>query len=390
MERFVYGINEQELTVLKIIYCILGMYNSGGMERVLANKANYLVAQGHAVSIITTDQQKRIPYFPLHSAIPLYDLGINYTQEGRQGLLRKMVSYQNKQRQHKRRLTTLLQDLKADIVVSMFDHDVSFLHGIQDGSKKVLEIHFSRFKRLQYGRKGLWKLADAIRSKQDIRLAKRYERFVVLTEEDRGYWGNLSNIAVIPNANSFVPTAQADVTCKRAIAVGRYDYQKGFDELIAIWEKVHERYPDWKLDIFGHGPLKEMLQTQICKSGLENTVRLCPPIKDIEKEYYKSALSVITSRYEGLPMTLLEAQACGLPMVAYACKCGPRDIIQDGQNGFLVEERDRDTMVARLVQLIEHEGLRRCMGGTAKEMSVNFSEEKIMGRWLNLFKQLVE
>src|SRR5690606_40928915 len=98
---------------MKIVYCILGIFNSGGMERVLANKANYLVAQGHEVSVITTDQQQRKPYFPLDAAISLYDLDINYTESNQQRLLKKMVSYQKKQKQHKRRLTNLLQDRKS-------------------------------------------------------------------------------------------------------------------------------------------------------------------------------------------------------------------------------------------------------------------------------------
>lgn len=373
---------------MKIVYCILGTYNSGGMERVLANKANYLIAQGHDVSIITTDQQGRPPYFLLNSAIKQYDLGINYTSNNALGFVTKIRVYRRKQKQHKQRLISLLQNLKADVVVSMFDNDASFLYRIQDESKKVLEIHFSRFKRLQYDRKGVWKIIDIIRSKQDVRLAKRYDRFVVLTEEDQGYWGNLPNIAVIPNANSFVSSCQADVTVKRAIAVGRYDYQKGFDQLVAIWGKIYKDQPDWKLDIFGYGPLKEELELQINQLGLADVIRLCPPVRDIEKEYCESGLLVMTSRYEGLPMALLEAQACGLPMVAYACKCGPRDIIRDGENGFLIEEDDRETMVVRLIQLMKNEDLRGEMAVKAKEMSADFTEDKVMRKWLDLFNQL--
>jgi Glycosyltransferase len=373
---------------VNIIYCVLGMYNSGGMERVLTNKANYLVERGHNVSIITTDQQNREPYFPLTEAVTLYDLGINYGADSKKGIWGKIIAYKTKRKQHNKRLTKLLKAMKADVVVSMFDHDVTFLHRISDGSKKVLEIHFSRFKRQQYGRKGIWQLLDRVRGWYDARVAKQYDRFVVLTEEDLGYWGNIGNMAVIPNANSFVPDRLADITCKRAIAVGRYEYQKGFDELIALWAKVNERCPEWKLDIFGHGPLVEDLQAQIRQLGLIDVVRLRPPVHAIETEYLKSGMLIMTSRYEGLPMTLLEAQACGLPMVAYACKCGPRDIIRDGQNGFLIEEGDPKTMLDRIVTLIENEDLRRKLGRNAQERSAYFSEEKIMQQWLNLFKQL--
>ena len=99
-------------------------------------------------------------------------------------------------------MTTLLKELKPDIVISMFCNDASFIPSIKDGSKKILEIHFSRFKRLQYGRKGLWRLADWWRYKTDARVVSRFDKFVVLTHEDKEYWGNLRNMCVIPNART--------------------------------------------------------------------------------------------------------------------------------------------------------------------------------------------
>lgn len=87
-------------------------------------------------------------------------------------------------------------------------------------------MHFSRFKRLQYGRKGLWKLADKWRNTNDIRVVSRFDRFVVLTQEDQTYWGNLPNIQVIPNARTFAFEKPVELTNKVVMAVGRYDYQK--------------------------------------------------------------------------------------------------------------------------------------------------------------------
>ena len=374
---------------MKIAYCIAATFNPGGMERVLANKTNYLVALGHEIIVITTDQQGRSSYFPFDKAVRFYDLGVNYQDHAGLGIWKKTNSFFRKQRLHKSRLTQLLLELRADIVVSMFDQDVSFLYKIKDGSAKVLEIHFSRFKRLQYGRKGIWRMMDRIRSKQDKYLASRYERFVVLTEEDRGYWGDMSNIAVIPNANSFVPAGLADTDCQRAIAVGRLDEQKGFDELLSVWQLVKDTYPDWHLDIYGKGPLQDSLQKQIEEYGLREQIRLREPVQDIEFEYKTSAFLIMTSRYEGLPMSLLEAQACGLPLIAYACKCGPRDVIKEGENGFLIPEGDRQAMVSQTIKLMDNSALRKQMGKRAKEMSENFSEEKVMAQWLNMFNALL-
>lgn len=375
---------------MKIVYSILGTYNAGGMERVLANKSNYLARMGHELTIITTDQKGREPNFVLHPAIRQVDLGINYTDDQGLGMWRKLLSYQQRQRSHRQRLEALLITLRADLVISMFDHDVSFLHAIKDGSKKVLEIHFSRYKRLQYGRKGIWKIANTWRTAQDLALAKKYDRFVVLTQEDLGYWKGLNNIVAIPNAQTFLPAKGAALTQKRAIAVGRFDDQKGFDQLIDAWKIIHTRCPEWKLAIYGQGPLKQQLQAQIRALALEQQISLHAPVKNILDEYMRSSLLLMTSRYEGLPMALLEAQACGLPMVSYACKCGPRDIITSGKNGFLITEGDQMDFADKACLLMRDQQRRKSMGQAARAMAVHFNEHEVMQQWLALFDDILK
>lgn len=373
---------------MKLIYLINGTFNSGGMERVLANKANYLIGRGYDVSIVTTDQGGLRPFFTFSPKIKHYDLGINYTENNNKGIFIKLLQYPLKQWMHRKGLTDLLFRLKADIVISMFDHDASFLWSIKDGSKKVLEIHFSRFKRLQYGQTGIAKLIDVWRNKNDFRVAGKYDRFVVLTQEDKIYWGDLSNIMVIPNANSFVPRDKADVSQKKVIAVGRYDQQKGFEDLIKAWHKIYQVHPDWILRIFGKGPLEKEMQRLIKDLNLEKAIRLCKPVQDLEKEYLQSSMVLMTSRYEGLPMALLEGQACGLPMVSYVCKCGPKDIIHQDINGFLVEEGNIEMFAQRVMELIRDPDKRIEMGVESIRFSENFSEKKIMLQWLELFQNL--
>lgn len=375
---------------MKVIYAVLGTYNSGGMERVLANKANYLVKLGYEVVIVTTDQQGRTPFFKLDENIVQIDLGINYTTNTTHGLLRKLWGYSLKRKEHQKKLKTLLEELNGDIVISMFDHDVSFLYKINDGSKKILEIHFSRYKRLQYGRKGIWGIVDRVRSNWDLRLAKKYDRFVVLTEEDKSYWGSLENMEVIPNANSFLPEGTAKLNKKVAVAVGRLDYQKGFDDLIKIWAMVQPVFPDWHLHIYGEGKLKHELKMLIDDLDMEQHIHLYQPTKKIEEVYLGSSVYLMTSRYEGLPMALLEAQACGVPLLSYTCKCGPRDIIEHGRNGFLIEEGDKVAFVTRLREVLSSDSLRRKMGDEAKLMSERFSETVVMQQWVKLFKEVLK
>ena len=370
---------------MKIVYNIAGTYNSGGMERVLANKANWLVKQGHEVVIVTTDQRGKKPFFPLDERIKCYDLEVNYEDNNGKSFINKLIHYPFKQRKHKRKLTELLQSLKADVVISMFCNDASFIPSIKDGSKKILEIHFSRFKRLQYGRKGLWKLADEYRSKQDAKVAARFNRFVVLTEEDKEYWEGLKNMCVIGNARSFVLPEPAKLENKTVIAVGRYSYQKGFERLIVAWHQVCQQVDDWKLHLVGDGELREELQQQIEALNLKNKVILGKAETDMLTVYKNASVLAMSSRYEGLPMVLLEAQAAGLPIVSFQCKCGPKDVIADGVDGFLVNEGDVDALAKKLMMLMNDEVLRKKMGAAAYERSERYAEERIMKQWTDLF-----
>lgn len=373
---------------MKIIYCIACTCHSGGMERVLANKANYLARHGYEVVIVTTDQQGLPPFFPLAEQIRCIDLGINYEENNGKSFANKLLHYPLKQYRHQKRLAAILKREKPDITVSMFCNDAGFITRINDGSKKVLEIHFSKFKRLQYNRKGLWRLADLWRSRQDEKTVRRFDKFVVLTEEDKGYWGNLPNITVIPNANTFATSQAAALENKKVIAIGRYTYQKGFERLIEAWNILSPGFPGWKLDIIGNGEERDKLQDLIHAYHLDGQVTLVSPTKSIDKVYLDASVLVMSSRYEGLPMVLLEAQAFGLPIVSFACKCGPKDIVANGETGFLVEENDIEGLARQLVKVMKDKNLRKQMGRKAKEASLRYAEDAVMAKWTALFDSL--
>ena len=373
---------------MRIVYCIAGTYNSGGMERVLANKANWLVQNGYEVSVLTTDQKGRTSFFEMDSKIKLYDLGVNYEDNNGMSFLNKLLHYPFKQWKHRRALMKVLSELKADVVISMFCNDASILPKIKDGSKKVLEIHFSRFKRLQYGRTGIWKLADELRSKNDLRVVSKFDKFIVLTEEDKEYWGELDNIQVIPNARSFVFDEPAKLDEKKVIAVGRYCHQKDLGKLIDAWRVVCETVNDWKLHLVGDGEDREMLQQQIDRLGLNYSVMLGRAEIDMKSVYKSASILALSSRYEGLPMVLLEAQAAGLPIVSFKCKCGPKDVIEDSLDGVLVEEGDVEGLAAGMLKLIQDDGLRKSMGVAAYQRSERYAEENVMRTWASLLDNL--
>lgn len=376
---------------MKLIYCTHSTYNPGGMERVLLNKVTYLSQLlGWEVAVVTTDQHQRPPFYPFPEKVRMTDLEINYSEDNEKGAWKKIISYLRKRKEHKRKLTALLLKEKPDIVVSLYPSESSFIPDIKDGSRKVLELHYCKFFRLQYGRKGLLGWIDKLRTRQDEQIVRRFDKFVVLTNEDRGYWGDLPNIEVIPNAAMHVSDAYSDVMNKRVIAVGRLDYQKGFDRLIQAWELVQHtgKFTGWKLDIFGQGEWQEMLQQMIDKAELQNTVCLNRPTKQIGEEYVKSDMLVMSSNYEGFPMVMIEAMACGLPVVSFDYKCGPKDIIQTGINGLLVPNGDIQALADAMMEVMADEAYRKMLSLNARKVVDTYSEQAVMAQWIRLFTSI--
>lgn len=377
---------------MKIIYCMRATYNPGGMERVLLNKVRYLVERvGLEVTVVTTDQKGRAPFYPFPKEVRMIDLGINYADDNDKIVFKKIAGYLWRKRLHKARLTALLNEERPDIVVSLYPSESSFIPDIKDGSKKVLELHFCKFFRIQYGRKGILGIIDRWRTKQDEKLVRKFDRFVVLTNEDKGYWAT-DNAVTIPNAALRTAMGVSCLSQKRIIAVGRLDYQKGFDRLLEAWNLIAKdnKHSDWVLDIFGQGEWHDMLQGIIDKYNISDNTHLNPPTNNIMEEYANSSFIVMSSNYEGFGMVLVEAMSCGVPAVAFDCKCGPRDIISNGHNGLLVADGDIQGLANAMRQLMDDDALRHRMGQEARKVVDTYSEERIMGQWVDLFSSLVE
>ncbi len=321
----------------------------------------------------------------------MVDLGIDYSLDNGCGAVRKILSYFRKRRLHRKRLTELLMQERADIVVSLYPSESSFIPNVPDGSKKVLELHFNKYFRLQYNRGGLLGMADRFRTRQDERIVRRFDRFVVLTREDAGYWGALPNLVVIPNAALDIPDVRHKPGNHRVIAVGRLDYQKGFDRLLEAWALIPSALRDiWRLDIYGQGEWEQMLKEKCVTLGIVGSVRINKPTNAIFEEYAASDFLVMSSHYEGFPMVMIEAMACGLPVVCFDFLCGPRDIVRPEENGLMVKEGDIPALAAAMQRVMEDPVLLGNMSRGAKEISQTFSEAAVMARWEACFNELMQ
>ena len=367
---------------MKIIYCHADVYNPGGMERVLLNKLRGWVERGYDTMVVTTDQHGRPPFYEFPPEVRMVDLGINYKDDNNKNPIAKTIGYLRRRRKHRKALTELLMRERPDIVVSLFPSESSFIPDIHDVSLKMLELHFNKQFRLQYNRKGLLGLADRIRTKQDEKLVRKFDNFIVLTRQDAEMWGNLPNLGVMPNAVVTMPHKEHQPGNHRVIAVGRLDYQKGFDRLLDAWALIpSELRKSWRLDIFGQGEWEEKLKQQIDTLGIGESAAVNKPTDKIFDEYAASDFLVMTSHYEGFPMVMIEAMACGVPTVCFDFLCGPRDIIANGINGIIVPEGDLQALATAMQQLMEHPEQLARLSEQAKRISEEFSQEVIMKRW---------
>ena len=185
---------------------------------------------------------------------------------------------------------------------------------------------------------------------------------------------------------SQIPHKNYSTNSHKIISVGRLSYQKNFNRLLDIANNVLRIHSGWTWDIFGEGEERESLEKRIVELGLQEKVFLRGQVEDLYTHYNEYAFYVMTSRYEGFPMVLLEAASNGLPMLSFDIDTGPNEIIEDGINGFLINPASDYDMESAINKLIEDDDLRRYMSHKSLITAEKFSIESILEQWISLLK----
>ena len=354
-----------------------------------AVKANALAeVPGNEVWMLVADNSgKRV--FEVSPKVRIVNLGVDYYKDDWKSRWNVLKGIFLKRWLHRKRVTEALKTIDPDVLVSVGQSEKNFLPRIKGKWLRIREIHYLKDYR--------WKAASSLFDKMlalagDLRdyvfSIKKYDSIVVLTEEDKeSNWKGNPKVVVIPNPVNVKRGICSKLDAKRVIAVGRLVPQKNFASLINSFRKVSMKHPDWCLDIYGEGPEREMLQRLISELSLDDKVRLNGNSHRVSGEMVDSSILAMTSRFEGFGVVLIEAMSVGLPVVSYACPCGPKDIITDGIDGFLIPPGNEDVLAERLCELIEDESMRESMGKAALASVGRFDIDRIVQLWMDLFRK---
>lgn len=362
---------------MTIAYFIDTLWQSGGTERVLTSKLNWLVSQPDIKVVVVTISDEREPFFALDNRVERIALPVKNGDT----------------KSYRCEVESFLAKENFDVTVAVAGMAVDTLWRINDSSKKVLEFHYTKNFLVNFV-KGLhqirfrwlhifkmqwlqWRLAQT---------AKKYDMFVGLTQKDVCLWGNPKNMTFVHNPLSFRSEKKSTCLNKRIISVGSWTPAKGMDQLLEAFGPLANKYPDWRVELYGSGQEEYLLRGIIERYNMESQVSLNEPCKDIASKLTEASIYAFPSRSDGFGLVITEAMECGLPTVAMDCPCGPCEIVTS-ETGIVVPEQDIMAFRTALERLMTDEALRINMGKAAQREVKRFYPDVIMRRWLELYKQ---
>jgi glycosyltransferase involved in cell wall biosynthesis len=380
----------------RVVILLASAWGLGGTIRAAHNLAGYLVGN-YDVEIVSVFRRRDEPFFPFPPGLEvtaLDDLRKGATPR-RLRLLRSILRRCPSVLMHPADRAAHVANLWVDFgLVRRLRGKSGFLIATRPGLN-LMAADLAPPGLITIGEEQMhlrahsWPLRGAMR-----RLYPRLDYLVTLTEQDMHEYEKLfaespnrPRLAHIPNTVGDIGGPQADLGARTILAAGRLTAQKGFDLLIPAFKRTASAHPDWRLRICGKGHLRNELQKQIDEEGLAEVVRLAGP-QDMAKEMATASIFVLSSRFEGFPLILIEAMSKGMAVVSFDCPTGPREVIRDHENGLLVPPLDVDALANAILELVEDEDLRRRCGPAAAETAGRYRIEAVGPQWEALFEGL--
>ncbi|MEO8689979.1 MAG: glycosyltransferase family 4 protein [Solirubrobacteraceae bacterium] len=369
---------------------LLHAWGMGGTVRAALSLAESLARSGRSVEVVSVVRRGERPFFPFPDGVDV--TAVDDQRKGGGRLLAKLPSllvhpddfaYPWCSLKTDMLLLRRVRAMRGGVVVGTRPSFNLLLAALRPaGTRAVAQEHMN---------------FDAHRRGLARDLKRRYrslDALAVLTEEDRSDYaaaldGAPTQVVRLPNAVPPLSGGRARPESKVAVAAGRLNSQKGFDLLVTAWGPVAAAHPDWQLRIYGRGLQRAALHTQISDLGLSDDVLLLGPTRDLGEALAQGSLFVLSSRFEGFGIVVVEAMSKGLAVVSFDCPRGPGEIIDDGRDGVLVPAGDVDALSRALLGLVEDEERRRALGAAALETARRYDPATVGGAWVALLDDLV-
>ena len=380
----------------KIMYVIDSLANIGGTERVLIDKMNYLASNGFKVIVVTYQQGLHsFPYY-ISPLIKHIDTNTRFCLLYKYNFLIRIYKRWKLKNLYLQRMQEIVDNEIPDfIIITTYGIPTcGIVINLKTTAKFIAEAHIPKSKTAEgkaNSKNPFRRLFDLIKNEYECHKISAFDLLVVLTKSAANDWIKIAKrCIVIPNLVTFYPETipNKTMTKKRIISVGRLVPQKSFDKLINAFALIEDKCKDWHLDIFGSGEndkYTSSLVKLISKLHLHNQITIHPATDNIYDEYMASDFYVMSSRFEGMPLVLIEAMSCGLPCVSFRCKYGPEDIIEDGKTGLLVTNGNINELAEKILWMCKNEKERVIMGQNARESSKKYQASEIMPKWTDLF-----
>lgn len=363
---------------MKKIIFVIGNLSSGGAERVLSIVASGLSKRGYDVSIISKQHVR--PFYKLNDGVNvLYpNREISYNATGFKKIFSRLLVLLD--------VFKILKLEKPDIVIPFS----TTTNGSIIIIAKLLNIKLIASEHTNYKvdlqNLHIWFIKRIIYKMSDYLL--------VLTQRDIDeYYGDfIKNIVVMPNPLSMIPINHNNEHQREKIilAIGNVSrwYVKGFDNLLLIFANIKNRIPEYKLVIVGGGDSTYL--KQIClELNIKNKVEFIGEVSDIANYMQNASIFTLTSRWEGLPMALIESMSQGLPCLAYNCFSGPADIITNGKDGILVEDQNNEKFGQELISLVKNKNRQANLSKEAIQSVKKYEINSILDKWEKIIKQVL-
>ncbi|MBJ9704899.1 glycosyltransferase family 4 protein [Acinetobacter calcoaceticus] len=338
---------------MKILFIINSLKSKSGSERVAVELANKMSAiENYDITLLNRESTKNNTAYPVADSVDVVNLSGSLFQ------------FYKKLKKH-------ISTLNYDVVVVHNMGKLSLLCAFVPNIKKLVVLEhvsfISRPQKIQFLSKLFYRKIDQV---------------VTLTQNDKEQFDKFhSNVIVIPNFSPFPIVPEPQYSNKQIVTIGRLTDQKNYIHLLQAWQKIYQAIPNWHLNIYGEGEHKKMLHDYIEQHDLEN-VSLKGSTSNVKQVYEESSFFVMSSKYEGLPMVLIEAQSFGLPIVSYNCPYGPSDVIKENQNGLLVEDQNIDKLAEAILKLASSPDLLERFSQESLLNAEKYQPEQILKIWI--------